>query len=77
MTGRANGEKRRGLRGGDAGREAQIVRVRKSGRGMTNYSLSTYHMHPFRKEEHCLLTLLSKYARLVRSCVPEKMMGGV
>lgn len=31
-------------------------------RGMTNYRLSTYHMHPFRKEEHYLLTLLSKYA---------------
>lgn len=29
-------------------------------------------MHPFRKEKHCLLTELSKYARLVRLSMPEK-----
>lgn len=46
-------------------------------RRMTNYSLSAYGVHPFRKEKPCLLTLLSKYARLVRLCMPEKMMGGV
>lgn len=55
----------------------QIARVkRKKKEGMTNYSWSTYHIHPFRKEEHCLLTLLSKYVQLVRLCVPENEMGG-
>lgn len=57
--------------------ESESEKERRRKRGMTNYSLSTCRMHPSRKEEHSLLTLLSKYARLVRLCVPEKMLGGV
>lgn len=50
MTGRVDGEKWRGLGGEEAGRHVEIVRVRRRKKkkgGMTNYSLSTYRMHPF------------------------------